>query len=341
MKLSIIIPCFNESLYLARCINSLLENDFPHNELEILIVDGGSTDGTIDIIKGYMEKFSFITLIHNRKRLKPIALNMGIKAAVGDVIMRIDAHAIYDKNYMSELVQGLYSEGVDNIGGIRDTYIPNEGSAMEITLSEAISHPIVVGGAYYRTGAISEKKLVDTVFCGCYRKEIFNKIGLFNEKLIRTQDREFNTRLIESGGKIMLDPNVRCTYYPRTKFLEYLKWNWKGAEWLGYAKRFTDCNMLSSRNYIPILFSLYVVSIVFIGLYFLVQDVSFVFLLIALLPLMLYFILVSKAGIGLFKRHKRFGVLVLFPLVAFLTHVLYGVAFLWGRMRALLSRNKD
>lgn len=314
-----------------------MENDFPHEQLEIMVVDGGSTDGTIDVINSYIDRYSFIRLIHNEKRLKPIALNIGIKASSGDVIMRIDAHAIYDNDYISKLVDGLYTESVDNVGGVRDTFVPSDGSPMEIALSEAISHPLVVGNAYYRTGVLTGKKLVDTVFCGCYRRDVFEKIGLFNEKLIRTQDRELNTRLIKSGGKIMLFPDVHCTYYPRTRLPEYLVWNWKGAEWLGYAKLFTEYGLLSFRNFIPSMFALYVVAIVLFGLYCLMSDDFYGLFLVFLIPLFLYSILLFRAGTGLSIRYKKPGLFFIFPMVTFLTHVSYGFALLWGRFRAVIA----
>lgn len=341
MKLSIIIPCYNESSYITRCLDSLLSNDFPLEELEILIIDGGSTDGTLDIINNYIIRYDFIKLIHNERKLKPIALNIGIESAVGDVIMRIDAHATYDKNYISVLVNGLYSENVDNIGGVRDTYIPVEGTDMEITLSEAISHPLIVGNAYYRTGVLLEKKLVDTVFCGCYRKEVFKKIGGFNERLIRTQDRELNARLLESGGKILLVPNVHCTYYPRTEFTEYLKWNWKGAEWLGYAQRFTDCKMFSLRNFVPVFFSLYVTLLLLLWGYSVYANFNYSLLMVSSIPLLVYFFLALQAGTRLYIRYKRTGLLFLFPFITFLTHMSYGYALLWGIFQAKILRKSN
>lgn len=334
MNLSIIIPCYNEIQYISRCIDSLLANDFPVGEMEILIIDGGSTDGTLDIVADYQERYPFIRVINNSKKLKPIALNIGIKASCGDVIMRIDAHSVYDRNYISSLVSGLYDEGVDNIGGVRDTYVYEQGNSLEIALSESISHPFIVGNAYYRTGVLSDKKLVDTVFCGCYRKEVFQKIGLFNEHLIRTQDREFNARLIESGGRILLDPSVHCTYYPRTKLFEYLSWNWKGAMWLGYAKRFTNVEMLSNRNYIPVAFSLYVLLLFIVAIYSSVTGMQSAVLLFLLMPLFVYFTLAFKYAHKLSARYKRMGILLTFPFVAFLTHISYGFALLWGRLCA-------
>jgi succinoglycan biosynthesis protein ExoA len=334
MILSIIIPCYNESLYLAPCLNSLLENDFSYEDLEILIIDGGSTDGTIAIVESYIENYSFIKLIYNKKKLKPIALNIGIKASKGDVVMRIDAHATYNKDYIRKLVNGLYSENVDNIGGVRDTYIPIKGTSMEIALSEAISHPLVVGNAYYRTSVLQSKQLVDTVFCGCYRREVFEKIGLFNEHLIRTQDREFNLRLIDSGGKIMLDPDVRCMYYSRIKLIEYIKWNWKGAEWLGGAKQFTSSKMLSLRNYLPSVFAFYIIIITLFYIFCIVNSVHYEREVLLLLPLVVYLALLVKASVSMAIKHSKLGLFFVFPMVAFLTHTSYGLALLWGRVRS-------
>ena len=219
MKLSIIIPCYNESLYISKCLDSLLDNDFS-DEYEILIIDGGSTDGTLSIIDNYTFKYNFIKIVHNEKKIKPIALNLGIESAKGDVIMRIDAHACYAKNYISKLVNGIDIYNADNIGGLRHTY--KGSSLIENSISVLTSHPFSVGNAYWRTGS-KEVKEVDTVFCGCYRKSIFDKIGLFNVNLIRAQDREFNYRLKAAGGKIVLDPSIKIDYFPRQKIYDFFK----------------------------------------------------------------------------------------------------------------------
>mgnify|MGYP005640526449 FL=1 len=100
MNVSIIIPCFNESNYIAQCLDSLLTNNYSHDNYEILVIDGGSDDGTLEILNVYTEKYPFIRVVNNSKRSKPIGLNIGIKESIGDVIMRIDAHAVYDKNYI-------------------------------------------------------------------------------------------------------------------------------------------------------------------------------------------------------------------------------------------------
>ena len=336
IKLSILIPCFNEFKYISSCLDSIIANDFNHNNYEILIIDGGSTDGTLKILNKFCSEYNFIKVIDNPKKTKSSALNIGIKESIGEVIMRIDAHAVYNKNYISTLVSSLYSEGVDNTGGVRDTYISVNGGTMEITISLMISNPLIVGNAFYRTGNLSKNKIVHTVFGGCYKKEIFYKIGLFNENLIRAQDREFNARIINSGGKILLIPTVRCTYFSRTKFLEYLKWNWDGAKWLGYTSKFTNIKILLFRNYIPVMFTLYVI---FLKIIFFQKEnigLSFIMTLVLATPLIIYFLIMFIEGINKSIKYKRSLLILFFPLLAFITHISYGIGLIYGRVKYFL-----
>ena len=336
INLSILIPCFNESMHISNCLDSLIANDFNHDNYEILVIDGGSDDGTLKLLNDYLNRYSFIKVINNPNRTKSAALNIGINESVGDIIMRIDVHAVYNKNYISTLVDSLYSEGVDNAGGVRDTYIPVNGSSMEIAISLMISNPLIVGNAFYRTGALPKKRLVDSVFCGCYKKKVFDKIGLFNESLIRTQDREFNLRLINSGGKILLNPETRCTYFPRTKFLEYLSWNFNGAKWLGYARKFTNTKMLSPRNYIPVVFSLYIFLLSIVIFKKANIQLSLIMLLILVVPLIIYFLIMLKEGINKSIKYRRLLLILLIPLMAFITHFSYGIALIYGRIKSFL-----
>ena len=336
INLSILIPCFNESKHISNCLDSLIANDFNHDNYEILVIDGGSDDGTIEILNQYLSRYSFIKIVKNPSRTKSAALNIGIKESVGDIIMRIDVHAVYNKNYISTLVDSLHSEGVDNAGGVRDTYIPVNGSSMEIAISSMISNPLIVGNTFYRTGALPEKRLVDSVFCGCYKRKVFDKIGLFNEKLIRTQDREFNVRLINSGGKILLNPETRCTYFARTKFLEYLSWNCNGAKWLGYARKFTNTKMLSLRNYIPVVFSLYIFLLPIVIFQKANIHLSLIMFLILVVPLITYFLIMLKEGINKSIKYRRLLLILLIPLMAFITHFSYGIALIYGRIKSFL-----
>ena len=118
---SIIIPCRNEEKYIGRCLDSLLANDYPREVLEVVVVDGMSTDRTREIVDKYCQEYPFIKMIDNPWHIKPKALNIGIKSTKSDVVMRIDAHAVYARNYISKLVHGLFQYNADNIGGILKT----------------------------------------------------------------------------------------------------------------------------------------------------------------------------------------------------------------------------
>lgn len=331
-SVAIIIPCRNESKYIGRCLNSLLENDFDKRSLEILVVDGMSSDGTREIVGGYTKKYPFIRLLNNPQIIKPVALNLGIQATQSDVVMRIDAHAVYEKNYISTLVAGLYKYKADNIGGVRETW--HGKTPKEMAIVYGISHPFSAGNAFWRTGT-KEIRVVDTVFCGCYRREVFDKIGLFNERLIRTQDKEFNARLVKSGGKIILDPSVSCTYYPRTKLGEYARWIYTGAKWLFFARRMTDIQMTSWRNYIPLCFLLYHLSI-----FVFIFEISNISRLAILAPLLLYFMLSLYFSINISLTHKRLVYIPFLLLIFWITHYSYGVGSIVGLFKSkICGRN--
>jgi len=326
---SIIIPCRNEEKYIGRCLDSLLANDYPREALEIVVVDGMSTDRTREIVDEYCQKYPFVKMIDNPWHIKPKALNIGIKSTMSDVVMRIDAHAVYERDYISKLVHGLFQHDADNIGGVRETYAG--GTPMANAIAVGISHPFSVGNAYWRTGTKVPRK-VDTVFCGCYKRDVFNRIGLFNEKLIRTQDKEFNARLINVGGVIICDPSVRCIYFPRMKWRDYLKWNYTGASWLFYARRFTNIRMTSWRNYVPLTFLLYSLSLLIIF----VIPIKTPKLIISI-PFISYLILTISFSLAISFKKK---VLSYFPLLLLIfpaTHYSYALGSLYGFIKAKVS----
>jgi glycosyltransferase involved in cell wall biosynthesis len=190
---SIIIPCRNEEKYIGKCLDTLLKQDYPKDDLEILVVDGASEDNTKEIVKGYSQKYPFIRLLDNPKKYTPFGLNIGIKLSKGKIIIRTDAHSGYEKDYVSKCVKYLDEYKADNVGGGIKT-LPAQNTIQAKAIAIVLSHHFGVGGAVFRKGA---QKLVevDTVFGGCYKKDVFDKIGYFNENLFRTQDLEFNMRL--------------------------------------------------------------------------------------------------------------------------------------------------
>jgi len=326
-SVAIIIPCRNEEKYIKRCLDSLIANDYDKQFLEIVIVDGRSTDRTREIVEQYCQKHDFIRILDNKLTIKPAALNLGIKATKSDIVMRIDAHTTYNTNYISKLVEGLYKYKADNIGGIRKS---DHGNAIKSkAIGITISHPFAAGNAYFRTGSCRIRK-VDTVFCGCYRRDVLHRIGYFNEKLIRTQDREFNKRLIKSGGTIILDPSVKCTYFPRTKLKEYWKWNCSGAYWLYYARRFTKTKMISWRNVIPL---------IFVSIHFVLVLAFFLFkwlLPLFILPIFGYFFLTIIFSSKIALQEKSIRLAPIMMILFLMTHYGYGLGGIIGLTKSYI-----
>ena len=212
-KVSVICPVFNEEKFIEACIVSIIEQDYPQDAMEVLFVDGRSTDHTTEIIKRYMEQYPFIKLLDNPERIVPHALNIGVEAAKGEVIMRLDGHCTYPTNYISELVRYLYQLNADNVGGVWNTQ-PAKDTPICQAIAQASSHPFGVGGSMHKIGA-SKIMETDTVPFGCYKREVFKKTGPFDTDLVRNQDDEFNGRLQNLGGKIYLIPQVIINYTAR------------------------------------------------------------------------------------------------------------------------------
>ncbi len=213
---SVIVPCRNEKPYIAACLESVLAGDYPRDQLEILVADGQSDDGTREILARYTAAYSCITLIENPKRTTPAGLNAAIRSASGSVIVRMDAHVLYPPDYITRLVNTLEETGADNVGGVLET-VPADRTAVARAIAIGLSHRFGVGNSHFRTGA-RERREVDTVPFGCYRREVFERIGLFDEDLIRNQDDELNFRLIRHGGRVLLTPEVSCRYFARRSF---------------------------------------------------------------------------------------------------------------------------
>jgi glycosyltransferase involved in cell wall biosynthesis len=332
-SVAIIIPCRNEEQHIARCLESLLANDYSRELLEIVVVDGMSDDRTRDIVRHYSSQYPFISLLDNPQRGKSAALNLGIAATDSDVVMRIDAHATYAANYISKLVGGLFEHQADNIGGVRKTDTGKTRWSQAVGL--VISHPFAAGNALYRTGARGQQiREVDTVFCGCYRREVFRRIGGFHPELARTQDREFNARLAAASGKILLDPSAECCYYPRSNLGDYVRWVWQGAFWVFYADRFTTTKLRSWRNWVPALFVLWHVVVGVLAL------AAPLLAAMAALPLAAYWLSAASCSLTEAARHRFWRLLPSLMLLFPLTHYTYGFGSLAGRIACLLRGNR-
>jgi len=316
--ISIIIPCLNEEKFISRCLDSLVDNDFPKENLEVLVIDGISEDKTRKIVKSYTKTYSFIKLLENPRKIKPIALNIGVKSSQGGCILIMDAHSIYQKDYVSKCICYLENYNADNVGGVIKT-VPSRNALMAKAVAFCLSSFFGAGSSYFRTG--SEKpRWVDTVFGGCYKREVFDKIGLFNENLIRSQDMEFNLRLKRAGGRILLAPDIVSYYYPKDNLKDFFLHNIKDGIWAVLPLKFVKIP-LKLRHYIPLIFVL--------TLPLSIWPLT--------LPLSIWpYILVSfYFSLRIAFQQKDWRYFFVMPIVFAARHIGYGLGSIWGLIRLI------
>jgi glycosyltransferase involved in cell wall biosynthesis len=250
---SVIIPCRNEAKWIEKCLESVAASDYPKDRLEVFVIDGMSNDGTRDIVASFAAGHPFIRLLENPKRTAPAALNIGIAAARGEIIMRMDAHTEFRANYIGCLVHWLQKSDADNVGGWLITR-PSADTAKAKALTLGETHLFGVGNASYRLG-VSEPRQVDTVPFGCYRREVFDRIGLFDEELVRGQDLELNLRLRKAGGLILLVPDAVSCYHSRDSLHKLWRTHFQNGYFNVLILRKTK-GRLTLRHMIPPLFVL-------------------------------------------------------------------------------------
>ena len=269
---SIICPIYNEEQYITTCIESVLKQDLPANEWELLLVDGGSTDNTRELILPYTERYPNIRLLNNPKRTVPYAMNIGILAAKGKYICRIDAHASFPSNYVSTLLHYINQlPDAVNVGAACRT-LPRNDSPKAKAISAILSNRFGVGNSNFRLGTKRVTE-VDTVPFGFFKREIFDKVGLYNERLDRNQDIELNNRIASHRGKIYLVPDTYCIYYARATYCELAKNNFGNGKWNILTVYFThNMKSLELRHFIPLLFVLSVITGVTVLLYALLMG---------------------------------------------------------------------
>jgi glycosyltransferase involved in cell wall biosynthesis len=324
---SIVIPCRNEERFIENCLNSIIENDFPKERLEVLAVDGMSDDETQGVIKGFAKKYQWIRLIENPKRITPVALNIGIRNAKGEIIIWMSAHNRYDKNYISRSVKSLSKYGADNVGGIMRT-LPRIDIFAGRAIVAGLSHRFGVGNSYFRVQT-HEPKWVDTVFGGCYRKEVFGRVGLFNENLVRGQDMEFNLRLKKAGGKTLLVPDIVSYYYARSDLKSFWKHNWANGVWAILPFLHSSIMPVSWRHLVPLIFVTGLLGSALLGFVW----TPFFYLFLTILGSYGLANLGASVQIALEKRNIRY--LIAMPFIFGILHFGYGLGSLWGVLKLI------
>ena len=330
-KVSIIVPCYNEQSTIRLLLESLGEQTYPRAEMEVIVADGLSTDGTRQVIAAFQNDVPdlHVSIVENPKRYIPSALNRAIEASRGEIIVRMDGHSKPYPDYVTNCVTAHQAGRGDNVGGVWEIR-PGAETWVANSIAVAAAHPLGVGDALYRHAKQAAE--VDTVPFGSFRRGLIDRVGFFDESLLTNEDYEFNARIRKSGGKIWLDPSIRSVYFARATLLELIRQYWRYGFWKWRMLRRYP-GTLRWRQALPPLF---VLSLV--GLFVLSFFVSFAGILLAL-ELFLYIAIMILAGFHAALQHQKAYLILGLPLAIFAMHLAWGSGFLWSMLASSVQNH--
>lgn len=325
---TIIIPCRNEELYVENCINSVLAFDRPEGvDFEVLVMDGKSSDRTIELANSIASTDGRVRVIDNPGKIQSTALNKGLREARGSWIMRLDAHAVYPRDYLTLCYETAIRSGADNVGGlfIAETSAKTYPAKVVQALT---THKFGVGDAGYRTGA--KEAYADTVPYGFFKREIFDRIGGLDERLVRAQDYEFNRRIAATGGKVLRNPAIRVYYFNQPTLRRFFsKQFFREAPYNAYLWYLAPY-AFASRHAITGVFAVGVIGGLLVSPF--VPWIKWGFIGV----MALYYLLAFGASCQQAVRYKQPMHIVILPIFFFLYHFLHGVGVLHGIIRLLI-----
>jgi succinoglycan biosynthesis protein ExoA len=333
-SVSIIVPCYNEQDTIRKLLEAIYAQTFPRTDLEVVIADGISTDGTRAQIAAFSESHPDlnISVVDNLPRSIPSALNCALKETQGEIIVRLDAHSMPYPDYIERIVEDVQDDLGENVGGIWEIH-PGAKTWVAQSIAAAASHPLGVGDALYRH--TNTPALVDTVPFGAFKRELLALVGLFDESLLTNEDYEFNARIRKSGGRIWLDPAVRSVYFARPtlamlarQYARYGFWKWR------MLRRYSET--IRWRQGLPPLFVLSLIGGIVLAVF-----LPFFRVLLAL-EISVYLIALAAAGIQVALRQKKAHFVIGLPLAIATMHIAWGAGFLWSMIKGIfIDRNPE
>ena len=324
-NVSIIVPCYNEEATIQMLLESISRQTYPITDLEVILADGMSTDRTRLKVAIFQETNPDlkIKIADNPKRIIPAALNAGLRVAQGEIIIRLDGHSMPYPDYVEKCVADLQSGLGDNVGGVWEIRPGNE-TWLANSIAVAAAHPLGVGDARYRLE--SRAGAVDTVPFGSFKRQLFVRIGEFDETLLTNEDYEFNSRIRKQGGTIWLDPAIRSVYFARSKLGELARQYWRYGFWKSrMLRRYPET--LRWRQALPPLFVLGVAGLGILAIFW------WNALIILVTVLLFYFLSLWLGSLQAVFKHKDLRMSLGVPLAIATMHVSWGAGFLWSLVK--------
>jgi succinoglycan biosynthesis protein ExoA len=319
MTISFIVPVRNEEDYIRASLKSLVDQSYPVSSCEIIVVDGRSSDRTREIIEEICERNPQVRCLDNPAGIVPTAMNIGIRAARGEVIIRADGHNAYPRDYAANCVKYLAQTDADNVGGPCLTLAADESFSARL-VAAILSSPFGVGDSKFRTGG--KEGFVDTVPFGAFRREIFDRVGMFNEKLVRNEDNDLNARIRKAGGTIYLAPALTTHYHPVKNFLSLLKYEFQASQWHIFTLR-ENRESMGLRHFAPAVFLLLLLLLLLASFVSATPPAFLIGILCAYILTGFYFSLRAKT-------EGNWDVALIQPFATFCFHIAYGAGTLLG-----------
>jgi succinoglycan biosynthesis protein ExoA len=323
---TVILPIRNEANFIERSLGAVLRQDYPSNRMEVIVADGNSTDDTRLVIAQLVDEVKVagpcapVLVIDNAGGIVATGLNAALKRASGDIVVRVDGHTVIATDYVRQCVEALARTGAENVGGRMD---PVSTSSFGQAVAIATSSPFGVGGARFHYS--TREEWVDTVYMGAWRKQTFDRIGMFDEELVRNQDDEFNYRLLSHGGRILLSQQIRSHYYNRSTLKTLSRQYFQYGYWKVRVMQ-KHPRQMRLRQFIPAAF----VLVLFLGSAF--APLSGAFGYGALACVAAYLILNLSASLLSVAKHG-WNHVALLPGVFATLHFSYGLGFIVGTVR--------
>jgi len=329
VRISVIVPCLNEEKTIAELLSAILSQTISIQWLEVIISDGMSTDHTRERITAFSHAHPEldVRVMDNLQRTIPAALNQAIRESTGQVIVRMDAHAIPAPDYIEKSLAALTAGFGENVGGVIEIQ-PGASGWLARAIAIATAHPLGVGDARYRTATKAVE--ADTVAFGMYRRELIDRIGFYDETLLVNEDYEFNARIRRQGGRIWVDPAIRAVYYSRPDLKALARQYFSYGYWkFRMLKRYPGT--LRWRQALPPLFVSGVLMLLLLSGFWLPARI----LLGGVLSLYLGILILGSIPAAL--KQKSFLLVIGIPLAIITMHFSWGSGFLWSMVKSLHS----
>lgn len=322
---SIVVPCLNEVGRIGDLLHALLEQTYREGEMEVLVVDGGSTDGTIEWVQQFAREHVDLNLrlIDNPRRIIPAAVNRGIEASSGSPVIRLDAHSAPEPDYVERCLEVLEETGASNVGGMWQIE-PGAETWQARSIAVAAAHPLGAGGARYRVSGPAGP--VETVPFGAFPRKWLERVGPFNEDLLTNEDYEYNVRIRQAGGTVWFDPTVRSTYYARPRLRELARQYARYGYWKAQMLRLFPGSLRWRQALPPLFVGLSLILLLLSPIWWIARG--------SLLGLwVVYSAVLFVAGVGEAISSRDLYLLIGLPLALMVMHLTWGLAFLWGLLR--------